>query len=379
MGMPMIESRFIGATLYYKINQWASFGVEPTHYSSRAIPELGNFWIIGGVPSRIWQDQRVEFGPVFTFGGNAAPPLPAPAPLTYSCSVNPSSVFSGEPIAGWGTAGNLNPARTPVYTWSVDGGTVTGVSSTAKIHTTNLAAGVYTLKGHVSQGDKPGENADCTAPYAVRVYGPPSVSCTANPSTVLSGDPSTITAIGVSPDNRPLTYSYSSTSGPVSGSGSRATLSTVGSPVGIVAVTCGVIDDKGQTASATTAVTVTLPVAAPPPATTNLCSIHFDRDSRRPVRVDNEGKACLDEIALNLQRTSDAKLVLVGNASSAEKGGKKLAADRAVNTRAYLVSEKGIDSSRITVYTGSHDGKTVSTTLIPPGATFNAAGDTPVD
>jgi outer membrane protein OmpA-like peptidoglycan-associated protein len=95
--------------------------------------------------------------------------------------------------------------------------------------------------------------------------------------------------------------------------------------------------------------------------------------------VDNEGKACLDEIALNLQRTSDAKLVLVGNASSAEKGGKKLAADRAVNTRAYLVSEKGIDSSRITVYTGSHDGKTVSTTLIPPGATFNAAGDTPVD
>jgi hypothetical protein len=42
-----------------------TFGVEPTHYSSRAIPELGNFWIIAGVPSRIWQDQRVEFGPVF--------------------------------------------------------------------------------------------------------------------------------------------------------------------------------------------------------------------------------------------------------------------------------------------------------------------------
>ncbi len=67
LGIPMIGSEFIGATLYYKINQWATFGLEPTHYSSRAIPELGKFWTISGVPSRIWQDQRVEFGPVFTF------------------------------------------------------------------------------------------------------------------------------------------------------------------------------------------------------------------------------------------------------------------------------------------------------------------------
>jgi hypothetical protein len=67
LGIPMIGSQFIGATLYYKINQWCTFGLEPTHYSSRAIPELGNFWIIAAEPSRIWQDQRAEFGPVFTF------------------------------------------------------------------------------------------------------------------------------------------------------------------------------------------------------------------------------------------------------------------------------------------------------------------------
>jgi len=67
LGIPMIESYFVGATLYYKINQWCTFGFEPTHYSSRAIPELGRFWTIAGKPSRIWQDQRVEFGPVFTF------------------------------------------------------------------------------------------------------------------------------------------------------------------------------------------------------------------------------------------------------------------------------------------------------------------------
>lgn len=67
LGIPSIGSRFIGATLYYKLNQWCTLGLEPTHYSSRAIPELGKFWTIAAIPSRIWQDQRVEFGPVFTF------------------------------------------------------------------------------------------------------------------------------------------------------------------------------------------------------------------------------------------------------------------------------------------------------------------------
>jgi outer membrane protein OmpA-like peptidoglycan-associated protein len=266
-----------------------------------------------------------------------------------------------------------------VYTWSVDGGVVTGVESTAKIDTTNLAPGAYTLKGHVSEGDRPGENADCTAQYVVKAFEPPTVSCVANPSSVISGDSSTITATGVSPENRPLTYSYSSTSGSVSGSGTTATLSTVGATLGTVTVTCNAVDDKGQTASGTTAVEVSVPAVASKPMTSNLCSIQFGRDSQRPTRVDNEAKACLDEIALDLQRSSDATIAIVGNAAAGEKGAKKLAAERAVNTKTYLVSEKGIDSSRITVYSGSQDEKTASTTLIPAGATFDTTGDTPVD
>jgi outer membrane protein OmpA-like peptidoglycan-associated protein len=261
----------------------------------------------------------------------------------------------------------------------VDGGTVTGVSSTAKIDTTNLAPGAYTLKCHVSEGDKANENADAAAPYTVKAFEPPSVSCAANPQNMISGETSTITATGVSPQNRPLTYSYSSTSGSVTGSGTTATLSTAGAPVGPVTVTCNVVDDKGQTASGTTMVTVSVPVSAPQPMTSSLCSIHFDRDAGRPSRVDNEGKACLDEIALKLQRNSDARLAIVGDAGSRERGGKKLATQRAMNTKAYLVKEKGIDSSRIAVYTGSLDGKTVETTLIPAGATLNATGDTLVE
>jgi len=324
-------------------------------------------------------DLRLSSGIVFRFGGRSAPALPPPSPLEYSCSVTPTAVYPGEPIAASGTAVYLNPATTAVYTWSVDGGTVTGDGSTAKIDTGNAAVGPYTLKGHVSQGDKPGENADCTAPYAVKAYEPPTVSCTADPVTVIAGNASTITALGVSPQNRALTYSYSASSGTVNGTGTTAILSTVGIAVGTVAVTCTVVDDKGQSATAQTTVTVAAPVVAAVPQTRDLCSVHFERDRARPTRVDNEAKACLDEIALSLNGSPDAKLALVGNAAPDEKGGGRLAAERARNTKAYLVKEKGIDAARISVYTRAQDGKAVSSTLIPAGATLDTAGDTVVN
>jgi len=322
-------------------------------------------------------DIRLSSGIVFRFGGGPSVPK---LPVAYSCSVNPSGVFPGDTIAVSGMAQNLNLTRTAAYTWAVDGGTVTaGVPGTASIATTGVAAGIYTLKGHVSEGDRPGESADCTAPFTVRAFEPPTVSCSAHPSSVAIGDSSTITANGISPQNRPLTYSYSSTSGSVSGTGLTATLSTTGAAPGTVTVSCNVTDDKGQSASATTQVMVEAPTTAPTPGTSELCVVHFGRDGRRPSRVDNEGKACLDDIALTLQSRSDAKLALVGNASSSEKEGRKLASERAVNTKAYLVNEKGVDASRIAVYTGSQDGKTVSTTLIPTGATLKIDGNTPVD
>jgi hypothetical protein len=323
-------------------------------------------------------DIRLSSGIVFRFGGG--PPPPPALPVTYSCSAAPSAAFPGDVIAISGMAVNLNAARTPVYTWSLDGGTVSpGASNAASVDTTNLAPGSYTVRGHVTEGASPGESADCTAPFTVRAFEPPTVSCSANPSSILPNGSATITTVGVSPQNRVLTYSYSAASGSVSGTGSTAVFSAAGATPGAVTVTCNVVDDKGQTASAGTSVTVEAPVAAPKPVTSELCAIQFERDLRRPSRVDNEAKACLDDIALNLQHSSDAKLVLVGNVSASEKGKTKLAAERAVNAKAYLVNAKGIDPSRIGVYTGSQDGKKVTTTLIPPGSTPDLDGNTPVD
>ncbi len=321
---------------------------------------------------------------IVTHFGNVLPP----PPVTYSCAVAPATVYPGDPITVTGTAVNLNPKKTATYNWTTDGGVISGTSSTANIDTKNAAPGTYTAKGHVSEGTKPGQMADCSGTYTVKPFDPPTVSCAANPSTLNPGDSATITATGVSPQNRPLTYSYSSTAGAVTGSGSTATLSTAGAAPGTITVTCNVVDDKGQTSSAPTTLTLNAPPPPPAPKTSSLCSVSFDRDKKRPARVDNEGKACLDDISLNLQRSSDAKLAVVGNADAKEKEVKKghkatkvknLAAERAVNTKDYLVTEKGIDASRVSVYTGAADAKSVTTTLVPAGATLDSSSLTPVD
>ena len=312
--------------------------------------------------------------------------LTPPPPVTFACSANPTTVFPGEPVTITGVAGMLNPKLKAVYTWS--GAGVLGSDATASVATASLSAGSYTVKGTVSEGSKAGQSADCSASFSVRAFEPPTISCSANPSTIKPGETSTITSTGLSPQNRPLTYSYAASAGTVSGSGTSATYSSAGAPTGTATITCTVTDDKAQSANATTSVTIEAPLEAPPSKPSALCSISFDKDTKRPARVDNEAKACLDDIALTLQKQSDATAAVVGSSTAAEKAPPKhmkkgammedLAAQRAVNTKDYLVTEKGIDASRITVYTGSGDGKKVEDYLIPSGATFDVSGTTKV-
>jgi outer membrane protein OmpA-like peptidoglycan-associated protein len=194
----------------------------------------------------------------------------------------------------------------------------------------------------------------------------------------------------MSPQNRLLTYRYTAAAGVISGSGTSAVFSSTGGPTGPVSIGCNVSDDKGQVATASTSVTITAPYVPPVPHTQALCSITFDKDAKRPARVDNEAKACLDEVALDLQKQSDAKAVVVGNSTAEEKAPKKghkhakvedLASERAVNAKDYLVTEKGIDASRVSVATGTTDGQKVEDYLVPAGANFatDVAGTTPVD
>ena len=66
-GIPLSQSRLLAATLYYKLNAWATFAIEQSQYQTTLTPEVGPLYTIAGTPATKWKDQRTEIGPIFTF------------------------------------------------------------------------------------------------------------------------------------------------------------------------------------------------------------------------------------------------------------------------------------------------------------------------
>ncbi len=64
--LPLLMGKSAIATLYYKLNTWASFAFEQSVYATRAKDDI-LLYTIAGKPSNEWQDHRTEFGPIFTF------------------------------------------------------------------------------------------------------------------------------------------------------------------------------------------------------------------------------------------------------------------------------------------------------------------------
>lgn len=339
---------------------------------------------------------RLSTGIVFHIGSIAPPP-----PVTLACSANPESVYPGTPVAITATPGNLNPKYNVLYSWS--GAGVSGKGTSATVNTSSLAPGSYTVHATVKEGKKgkeglkPWQTASCAASFTVKAFEPPTISCSASPSTIKPGQTSTITSTAVSPQNLPLTYSYSASAGTVTGTGKTAVYSSTGAPTGAVGITCKVSDNKGHTASADTTVTIQAPPPPPQPHTQALCSISFTTYKWLPTRVDNQAKACLDQVAIDLQQHPNATAVMVGESSAKEKAitarrekyharnprvrVTHYAAQRAVNAKNYLVVSKGIDPSRIEVKTTDTEGQLVQNYLVPSGANFtkDVSGTTPVN
>jgi hypothetical protein len=321
---------------------------------------------------------RGSAGMVFRFGdmnpGGHAPP-------TFNCSAEPAQVFPGDPVTLTASTLNLNPKHKPTYIWTSSGGKPSGVGGSAGVDTVGMQPGVYQVSGKLVEGAQERLVASCTASFTVRAYEPPTIACSASRSAVNSGDQVAVQALAKSPQNRPLTYSFGTTAGRIVGDGPMAALSTNGVSPGNITVTCNVVDDKGQSASNT----VSIVVATPPPAVVevvkptmqNLCSITFDRDRKRPDRVDNEAKGCLDDVALNLNRETSDKLLIVG--SHADKETDRDSAIRAMNAAEYLTREKGIDPARLDLRIGPDNSRSVAMMLVPPGAVVDASGATSFD
>lgn len=324
----------------------------------------------------------------FVFGLSFGPPPPVPAPPpppatpTLACSVSQSTV---EPGASVQISTTVSPQGLPyTYSWSTTGGKLNSANATATLDTTGLAPGMYTVTAKVDNGS--GGTADCQSNVEVRepVRNPPTASCSVSPNSALPGAALTFSAQASSPDSRPLTYAWqvSPASAGHLDTTSQATahLDTTNATPGSVTGTLTVTDDRGLTGTCSAQATIENP--PPPPQASLATTLQFKPNSSR---VDNAAKAALDDVALRLQQDANAKAVIVGFATSTELGGRrkpltaaatlKLAEERAVNAKAYLVSEKGIASDRIEV---RHDDgpQKAEVWVVPQGATYTGAGQT---
>jgi len=294
--------------------------------------------------------------------------LAPPTPVTLACAANPVSVFPGEPVAVTATAGGLDPKDNVIYQWSGPG--VTGNGPTAAVATDTLAPGSYTVQGTVkegkpgSEGLKPWQTATSSASFTVKAFEPPTIGCSASPTTINPGDTATITATGVSPQNRPLTYSYSAAAGVVTGGGTTATFNSASAQPGAVDVTCNVADDKGHTVSSSTTVTIVAP--PPPPAPTPeqtrlearlaLHSVFFP--TAQPKAEHPEGglvesqQTTLNTLATDFKSylgiKPDAHLILTGHADirgTAEYN--QALSDRRVNRVKQFLVQQGVSEASI--------------------------------
>lgn len=242
-----------------KMFSWRVFGADYVwaqhNFANLAAPEFPT------LRRPEFEGVRLRTGVVINWGG-AEELVPA-----ASCTVQPTEVMVGEPISATVTASNFNPKHPVTYSWSGNGGQVTGKDTTANIDTANAAPGSYTITAHVTDPkSKKNNEASCSANYTVKPLppkNPPTMSLSANPTELVPGGSVNLSANCTSPDGVPVSVAdWTSSAGTVSGTGSSATLSTAGLPAGPLTVTATCTDSRGLTGQASTQVTLQNP---PPP------------------------------------------------------------------------------------------------------------------
>ena len=303
----------------------------------------------------------------FSIGTRRRCPLP-PAP-TCVLAASAGTVNKGDRLTLTTTPttpGYESSVVTYEYRWQVTDAsgrpvTVSGTGAAVDVATGTLACGRYsvttTVTATVPAVDCPSDcvttgQTTCTVGFEVTEPPCPTVTCDirVSASSVTVGDRVTLSATATGAEGP--SFTWSTTGGTLSSTtGAEVTLDTTGMAAGSVTVSLNVGTTKtrcdqpcpGGSCSATVTVVVPIPPVVAPPISP--CGpIFFPFNS---ARINNEHKACLDEIALRMQQDPRSSLLVDGHRDSSERVGISLT--RANNARDYLVNEKAIDSARITV------------------------------
>jgi outer membrane protein OmpA-like peptidoglycan-associated protein len=180
--------------------------------------------------------------------------------LTSSCSVDTPSVSVASGRIVQANASATDTYGYPLsYSWSATGGKIEGNGPYARWDSTGAAPGAHKLTVRVDNGR--GGTSSCSMDVNVErpPNRPPTISCSTDRTPIVQGESTGITADASDPDNDPLTYSYSATSGRIAGSGAKVQFDSTGLPAGSYAVKCSVDDGRGGTADASTNVVVQAP------------------------------------------------------------------------------------------------------------------------
>jgi len=316
---------------------------------------------------------RIGTGAVLRWGYPPAPPKPNHPPVA-ACSAGQPSVYEGTKDAVAIHVNATDADNDPLtYSYTATGGSVDGTGPDVRWNPSGLAIGNYTVNAKVDDGH--GGTATCATDVAVakRPNQPPSITCAPERNPIIAGERVAINSRASDPDNDPLTYSYATSGGQVSGNGPTAQFDSTGLSAGNYKVTCTADDGRGGRTSANTSVDVQQP--APPPQASKVGDCGYTKVGA--ARFDNACKRVGDDVALRLKSEPNSKLVIVGYADPKEPKADKLAQSRADGAKKYL-GEKGIDASRITtrVAKGSTEkgmeksNRRVDFVFVPEGATY---------
>jgi outer membrane protein OmpA-like peptidoglycan-associated protein len=309
--------------------------------------------------SRGWQDNtRLSTGIVFRFGGNPSPPS---APLGVSCSANPEMVYAGSGDWIEVRVDASNPANYPLnYLWSATEGGLDGSGPNVRWSSVDRHPGTYTISLRMENGRNGTANCSVIVRVVPRPNRPPTISCSADHTTVTEGDRVEITATASDPDNDPLAFSWSASGGRLEGTGASVMFHTRDLPPGAYTVTGRVDDGRSGTADCSLNIAVQAPAPAPEIKVLEtrlaLHSVYFP--TARPTEANPEGgllesqRQVLLTLAADFSRyltfKPDAHLMLVGHAD--HRGGveynQKLTERRVNRTKSFLL-EHGVPNGSI--------------------------------